>query len=458
MAQNNTSPKRIHYRQLGERIDAWMRTRLWAQVLLGLVLGLVVGLVLSPDAGLFNPELADIAGEWLALPGQIFLALIQMVLMPLVASSIILGLAAGASDPDKLKHVGGRLALFVGATTTIAAVLGAGLTMLLRPGALVDLPGVAPIPRLRPDSPATEAAAGDALIEAAAEAPGLIANLVPANPLASAVENEMLAIVIFAVFLGVAYVASPNKARLDPLIKVLEALLEVSMTVVKWAMYLTPYAVFGLTAQLLARLGAQSLIALGAYVGTVLLGLAILLALYFLLVAVFGRISPIRFQRAIGEAQLLAFSTSSSAAVIPLSIKTAVERLRAPSSIASFVIPLAATVNMAGTALYQGAAIVFIAQVAGVSLSPAEVGFMVFTLVAASIGAPGAPGVSIAILSGLVATFGIPPQGLVFVLGVDRFLDMARTSVNVTGDLAAARILSREAGREELSPDQARHS
>jgi Na+/H+-dicarboxylate symporter len=457
MAQNNAPPKRIHYRQLGERIEAWMRTRLWAQVLCGLVLGLFVGLALSPDAAFVEPELADILGEWLALPGQIFLALIQMVLMPLVASSIVLGLAAGARDPEKLKHVGGRLAIFVGATTTVAAVLGAGLTMLLRPGALVDLPPD-PVPRLKPAGPETVNAPGEALIEVATQAPHLIANLVPQNPLASAVENEMLAIVIFAIFLGVAYVASPNKTRLDPLIKVLEALLEVSMTVVKWAMYLTPYAVFGLTAQLLAQLGAQSLIALSAYVGTVLAGLALLLALYFALVTLLGRISPLRFQRAIGEAQLLAFSTSSSAAVIPLSIKTAVERLRVPSSIASFVIPLASTVNMAGTALYQGAAIVFVAQVAGVSLSPGEVAFMVFTLVAASIGAPGAPGVSIAILSGLVATFGIPPQGLVFVLGVDRFLDMARTSVNVTGDLAAARILSREAGATELSAEQARHS
>ncbi len=457
MATSNSIPKRIHYRQLAGRIDAWMQTRLWAQVLAGLALGLVVGLGLSPDAGLVDVIVADTLGEWLALPGQIFLALIKMVLMPLVACSIILGLAAGAADPDKLKSVGGRLAIFVAGTTTAAAALGAGLTLLLRPGSLVDIP-TAPIPRLRPEAPGAEPDSLEPFMEAAAEAPALIADLVPENPLASAVENEMLAVVIFAIFLGVAYVASPNKSRLDPLIKVLEAMLEVSMTVVKWAMYLTPYAVFGLTAQLLARLGAQSLVALGAYVGTVLAGLALLLGLYVVLAWAFGRISPLRFQRAVGEAQLLAFSTSSSAAVIPLSIETAVEKLRAPSSVASFVIPLAATVNMAGTALYQGAAIVFVAQIAGVTLSPAEVAFMVFTLVAASIGAPGAPGVSIAILSGLVATFGIPPQGLVFVLGVDRFLDMARTSVNVTGDLAAARILSREAGQEELSSEQARHA
>ena len=446
------SAKRIHYRTLGSRLDGWMRARLWAQVMAGLLAGVIVGLALSPDAGLVSRGLAGTLGEWLALPGQIFLAMIKMVLMPLVASSIVLGLAAGASDPAKLRRVGGGLAVYVAVTTFAGAAIGAGLALLLRPGALVNLSPF-PIPRLRPE-PALSADAADPLEVFAEAAPGFIADLVPANPLASAVENEMLAIVIFSIFLGVAYVASTNKTRLEPLIRVLEALLEVSMTVVKWAMFLTPYAVFGLTAQLLARLGLDSLAALGAYVGVVLLGLTLLLALYLLLAATFGRISPIRLQRAIAEPQLLAFSTSSSAAVMPLSIKTAVEKLRAPSSVASFVIPLAATVNMAGTALYQAVAVVFIAQVAGAPLSGGEIALIVITLVAASIGAPGAPGVSIAILSSLIVSFGIPPYGLIFVLGVDRFLDMARTAVNVTGDLVAVRILTRNG--PELSAEDAR--
>lgn len=454
---SETPVKRIRYRSLTGRVDAWLKDRLWAQVLAGLVLGTLTGLLLGPDVGLVSPQLARTLGEWLALPGQIFLALIKMVLMPLVASSIVLGLAAGASDPAKLRSVGGRFAVFVGATTVLAAVTGAGLALLLRPGALVNLTPV-PVPQLRPGTADAAAAAdaADPFGSLAVEVPGLLVGLVPQNPLAAAVQNEMLAIVIFSLFLGIAYVASPKKDKLAPLIGVLEALLEVSMTVVKWAMYLTPYAVFGLTAQLLARLGVQSLLALGAYVGTVLIGLALLLVLYFVIAAVFGRISPIRMQRAIGEAQLLAFSTSSSAAVMPLSIETAVEKLRVPSSVASFIIPLAATVNMAGTALYQAAAVVFVAQVAGVQLAVPEVAFIVVTLVAASIGAPGAPGVSIAILSSLILSFGIPEYGLVFVLGVDRFLDMARTAVNVTGDLTAARVLTRQG--PELSAGEARHS
>lgn len=447
--------KRIHYRSLVSRAESWLRSRLWAQVLAGLVAGVAVGMALGPDTGLIDPALADTIGRWLALPGQLFLSLIKMVLMPLVASSIILGLAAGASDPAKLRRVGGRFAIFVGATTVFAAVLGAGLALLLRPGALVNLSPV-PVPRLKPDAVATPASPVDRFGEIGAEVPDLLVSLVPENPLAAAVGNEMLAIVVFSIFVGIAYVASSSKDKLAPLMGMLEALLEVSMTVVKWAMYLTPYAVFGLTAQLLARLGVQSLAALGAYVATVLIGLAILLALYITLAAVFGKISPMRFQRAVGEVQLLAFSTSSSAAVMPLSIETAVEKLRVPSSVASFLIPLAATVNMAGTALYQACAVVFVAQVAGVPLAIPEIAFIVVTLVAASIGAPGAPGVSIAILSSLIVSFGIPEYGLVFVLGVDRFLDMARTAVNVTGDLTAARILTRDG--EEVGAEEARHS
>ncbi|MGY6661818.1 MAG: dicarboxylate/amino acid:cation symporter [Glycocaulis sp.] len=447
-----TMRRRAQYRRLAFRLESWMRTRLWAQVMAGLVLGVLAGLLLGPEAGLIPRDTAELIGGWLALPGSIFLSLIKMVLMPLVLSSIVLGLAASASDPAGLRASGTRLAGFVGVTTLAAALLGATLGLTIAPGTLID-------------SATAEAVAGDAplVVDAAEEAPAnndrlgeiiqtapdLIVGLVPDNPLASAVQNEMLAIVIFGLFLGAAYVSSTNKTRLDPLLGVFEGLLEVSMTVVRWAMYITPYAVFGLTAQLLARLGLGSLAALGAYVGTVLIGLAILLILYLALVALLGRMNPLKFQSAVGEAQLLAFSTSSSAAVMPLSIRIAVEKLGAPPSMASFVIPLAATVNMAGTALYQAVAVIFVAQVAGVTLAPGEIAIIVLTLVAASIGAPGAPGVSIAILSGLIASFGIPPAGLVFVLGVDRFLDMARTSVNVTGDLAATRILAVSTHRKE---------
>lgn len=433
-----TEPKRIRTRELRKHLESWIRGRLWAQVIAALILGAVVGAMIGPDTGLVSAEAADLAGRWLALPGGLFLNLIQMVLMPLVAASIVLGLAAGASDPDKLRRLGGKLALFIAGTTLFAAALGALLALWFKPGQSV-MAGQMPLPRLRPD-PTTLT---DPLTEVATNAPDMIARIVPSNPLAAAADSEMLAIVVFSVFVGLAFVVSKNQTRLAPLKQLFEAMLEVAMTVVKWAMHLTPLAVFGLTAQLVARMGLSAITTLAAYVGLVLAGLAILLALYLVLVMLLGRMGPLAFLKAIFPVQLLAFSTSSSAAVMPISMETARNRLDTPGDTASFIIPLAATMNMAGTALYQAIAVVFVAQVAGVVLTPPEVALIILSLVAASIGAPGAPGVSIAILSGMLVNFGISAEGLVFVIGVDRLLDMARTVVNVTGDLAACRILSR---------------
>ncbi|MEE2525339.1 dicarboxylate/amino acid:cation symporter [Hyphobacterium sp. HN65] len=441
-----TEARRIRTRELRKKLESWIRARLWAQVIAALLIGGVTGFLIGPDTGWITPETSELAGRLLALPGGIFLNLIQMVLMPLVAASIVLGLAAGASDPEKLRRLGGRLALYIGATTLFAASLGAVMALWLRPGASVIEPDW-PMPRLRPDPDSLT----DPVMQAATQAPDLIARVVPSNPLAAAADSEMLAVVVFAVFVGMAFVASGNRERLEPLKKLFEAMLEVAMTVVKWAMHLTPLAVFGLTAQLVARMGLSAITTLAAYVGLVLAGLAILLTLYLGLVAILGRMSPLAFLKAVFPVQLLAFSTSSSAAVMPLSLETARNRLGTPGDTASFIIPLAATMNMAGTALYQSIAVVFVAQVAGVSLAPPEVALIVMSLVAASIGAPGAPGVSVAILSGMLATFGIPAEGLVFVLGVDRLLDMSRTVVNVTGDLAACRILSRSEVNEETA-------
>lgn len=446
-------------RRLVRSLESWIRTRLWAQVVAALVLGAGVGFLLGPEAGLVSRPASALVAEWLALPGHVFLGLIKMVLIPLVATSIIIGLANGASDPAMLRQVGLRFALFVLVTTTIAAVLGAGLALGLEPGrtvvasASVEVASAAVPASAQATTQASDG--GDAVEEAqplrrvVEEAPRAIAKLIPSNPLDAAARSEMLSVVIFALFIGAAYVATGNKQRLRPMLELCEALLEVAMTVVKWAMYLTPLAVFGLTAQLLAQLGIASLGALGAYASTVLVGLALLMGLYVLLAAVLGRMAPWPFLRAVGEAQLLAFSTSSSAAVMPLSVRTATENLGVQPAIARFLIPLGATVNMAGTALYQAVAVVFVAQFGGVELAPGQIAIIVITLVTASIGAPGTPGVSIAILSGLVTSFGIPPQGLILVLGIDRLLDMSRTAVNVTGDLVAARLF----GRTPMQPD-----
>ena len=425
-------------RRLRNRANAWVRGRLWLQVVIGLAAGIVTGLLLGPELALVPRDTAEITTAWMALPGKLFLALIAMVLVPLVVASIIHGLSATA-DPLRLRDIGLRFAAYVVATTTAAAALGIALALTIKPGALIDLSGTAmaqtPLPVPAP------VAADNSITALTQRMPDLLAGLVPQNVTQSILEGDMLAIVIFAILVGIACVTA-SRRLIEPFLTLLGAVLEVSMTVVKWAMFLAPWAVFGLMAQLVARVGAGTVLGMGAYVLTVLAGLLLLYAGYLAIVGTLTGMSPQRFMRAIGSVQLLAFSTSSSAAVMPLSIESAVSRLGVPEQTANLVIPLGATVNMAGTALYQSIAVIFLAQMSGVDLSAGQLAVVVLTLVASSIGAPGAPGVGIVILSNIVGGFGIPTAGLVLILGVDRILDMARTVVNVTGDLAACVLLS----------------
>jgi Na+/H+-dicarboxylate symporter len=309
------------------------------------------------------------------------------------------------------------------------------------------------------DTTATAAESGTAgpPLSVAERAPQLIADIIPRSPETALVQQEMLGIVVFAILIGIAC-AVANPQRVEPFLKFLDALLEISMTVVKWAMFLAPWAVFGLIANLVAQVGLQTIYGMWAYIGTVIFGLLILYIVYLVIVAVLGGMNPFRFAGRIGGLQLLAFSTSSTAAVMPLSIDTAVNRLNVPESVANLVIPLCATINMAGTALYQAVAVIFLAQLSGVQLSVADYTMIVMTLVASSVGAPGTPGVGIVILSSIVGNFGIPAVGIPLILGVDRLLDMCRTTVNVTGDLAACVVLRRSGQTASLSPKAATES
>ncbi len=215
------------------------------------------------------------------------------------------------------------------------------------------------------------------------------------------------------------------------------------MTIVKWSMLLAPVAVFGLLAKFTARVGIDALIGMAVYVGTVLLGLLIILCIYLIIVFFASRQSPWRFLAGIRDVILVAFSTSSSAAVMPLSIKTAEEKLGVRPSISQFVIPLGATINMNGTALYQGVATVFLAQVFGLELGFGALLLIIVTVVAASIGTPATPGVGIVILALVLNSVGIPTSGIALIIGVDRILDMSRTAINVTGDLVACKVMDR---------------
>jgi Na+/H+-dicarboxylate symporter len=427
-------------KSLSGRLDSLVKDRLWLKVIIGLILGIVVGALLGPDLDLISPEKAAVIGDWLALPGKLFLGLIGMVVSILVLASIIIGLN-NSTGGSQLRSVGIKFTIFVVVTTTLAAGLGISLGLAIKPGSYVHI-------QLSENEPKNVKATSPGQESTRKSIPQMIADLIPQKPLASLATGEMLGIVVFAILIGIAC-TSANREKISSFLSFMEALMEVSMIVVKWAMLLAPLAVFGLMAQLISKVGLATILGLGVYILTVLVGLACLLVLYLVLVTVLGRANPFEFASKITSAQLLAFSTSSTAAVMPLSIKTAVEKLKVPENISGLIIPLAATVNMAGTALYQAVAIIFLAQLSGLQLSYGELSLIVVTLVASSIGAPGTPGVGLVILGNIAGDFGIPTEGLVLILGVDRILDMCRTAVNVTGDLAACVILGSEAPIQE---------
>lgn len=399
-----------------------------------MVLGVCVGVILGPTAGLASATAAKTVGAWLALPGKLFLGLIAIVLVPLVFSSIVGGLA-GTPSNEAMQKVGLRLGVFIITTTAAAAWIGVSLAQFFKPGEGLEKPIVVP------ESLPNDIEAFDFKM-----LPDLVVGVLPTNPAASVIEGDLLAVVILAVLAGVAATqVRPEKAA--PFLSLLDSLMSISMTVVKWAMLLTPLAVFGLMAQLMMQIGVESLLGLLTYVGTVLLGLILLFLVYVVLMQSLGGTSLRAFMKAAGQNLLLAFSTSSSSAVMPSTIQAA-RRLNVPEQVASLVVPVGATMNMAGTALYQSVAILFLAQMSGVDLGGAEILLLVGTLVASSIGAPGTPGVSIAILASVAAGFGIPAEGLVIILGVDRLLDMCRTVVNVTGDLTATTLLRNSLSQE----------
>lgn len=426
---DDTNPELSNLIQQSTKLRIWTHQRLWAQVLIAMVIGVGTGGLLGPAAGLVQPAAAGMIGDWLALPGQLFLGLIAIVLVPLVFSSIVGGLA-GVPSNQVMQKLGVRLGLFIVSTTFFVAWVGISLAHIFEPGRGLELS----IDKVPPQ-------AGDVQSFDLARLPDLVAGVLPTNPAASVIQGDLLAIVILAVLTGIA-VTQVRKEKAAPMLAFLESLMSISMTIVKWAMLLSPLAVFGLMAQLMIQIGPDSLFGLLNYVGTVLLGLALLFFIYLLILKLIGGLDLQSFIKIAGPNLLLAFSTSSSSAVMPSTIQTA-RKFQVPDEIANLVVPLGATMNMAGTALYQSVAILFLAQISGVDLSPAETFLLVGTLVASSIGAPGTPGVSIAILASVAAGFGIPASGLVIILGVDRLLDMSRTVVNVTGDITAAVVMKK---------------
>jgi Na+/H+-dicarboxylate symporter len=433
-------------RRLSHSLQHLVDTQLWARVLIGLVLGIGVGAALGPSAGLVDPSVAVPLASWLALPGALFLALVQMIVVPLVFSSVVRGLAAG-ENVEQLRQLGLAGAAFFVTTTALATALGLVLALVIQPGRFLDaslvraaMKSEVALPSEVPATPGLE------------QLPEVVIGILPTNPLASMVGGEMLQVILFAFVVGVALVnLAPRKSA--PLFDLLGSVQDVCMTVVSWAMRLAPFAVFGLVARLTSTVGLDVLGGMAVYMATVLAGLVLMMAAFVALAALAGGMRPARFLSSVREVVLLAFSTSSSAVVMPLSIQTAEEKLGVRPSIARFLVPLGATVNMNGTALYQGVATVFLAQVFDVPLSVFGLLLVVVTAVSASIGSPATPGAGIVILAMVLEGVGIPTAGLALILGVDRILDMSRTAINVTGDLTACVVLHRWTREERPVPE-----
>lgn len=414
-------------------LEHLIKGRLWLKVIIGLILGAGLGVLLNPSTGFISEKLSVELANWLDLPGQIFMRLVQMIMIPLIFASIISGIISNTSD--NLKTFGLKLLLYFVFTTAISITIGILVTLIMKPGRYIfELGGF-------PSSTAETSLTNEApsLIE---NIPTAISKLIPNNPLESILMGEMLGVVIFTIIIGVA-ITQLRKETARPIIRFTEAIQKICMIVVSWAMILVPYAVFGLMAALLSRTGIDIFLGLGYYMAVVITGLLLLMAFYLTLVLFVVKKNPFTFLRAIKEPQLLAFSTASSAAVMPISMKIADEKLGVSSNISDFVIPIGATVNMDGTALFQCVTTIFMAQAYGIDLSLISLILITFTVVAASIGTPAIPGGGVIILASVLQSAGIPIDGIIVIIGIDRILGMFRTAVNVTGDLTACMIFNK---------------
>ncbi|MFS0689576.1 dicarboxylate/amino acid:cation symporter [Sporosarcina sp. 179-K 8C2 HS] len=399
--------------------------KLARNIIIALIAGVVVGLILN----LFAPGIFGVTDKYLFKPlGSIFLNLMKMLVIPVVFVSIALG-TVGIGDPKKLGRIGGKTLVYFLATTAIAIVIALALALMLKPGAggKFDTSG--------------------ANYEAA-EAPPVtdtLLGIIPTNPVSAMAEGNMLQIIFFAALVGFG-LAMLGK-RVERVTELLEQSNELIMYLITFVMKFAPYGAFGLIASAVGSQGFDALQAMGMYMGVVLGALLIhSIVVYGGTVSLLGKRNPIWFFKNFFPAQVVAFSTASSAATLPISMKTAQERLKVPESISSFTQSLGATINMDGTAIMQGAAVVFIAQAYGIELSMGQLLTVVLTAVLASIGTAAVPGAGLIMLAMVLTSVGLPVEGIALVLGVDRLLDMVRTAVNITGDAACAVVVAQTEG------------
>lgn len=406
-----------------------MRLRLHTQILIGLVLGAIAGVLVGPRIAVIKPI------------GDAFIRLITMIVVPLVFASILVGVTS-LGDLAKLGRIGAKTILYYLLTTSIAITIGLVLANIVRPGSRLpsDIKD-----RLLADF------AGEAQVNISrvTEKPSVVDTLleiIPTNPAASIAEANMLQVIFFALVFGVALIYV-EKSKREPIVRFMEGVNEAMIRLVHLVMLIAPYGVFALIATIIGQYGIGILQTLVVYAAVVIGGLLVHAGLvYPTFVKIFAGMSPRWFFKGIAPAQLVAFSTSSSNATLPVTMEACEENLGVSEEVSAFVLPLGATINMDGTALYQGVATIFIAQVYGLELGLTEQLMVVLTATLASIGAAGVPGVGMITLALVLQTVGVPVEGIALILGVDRILDMLRTTVNITGDASCAVVVASTEG------------
>ena len=405
------------------------KPKIYTQILIGLLLGVLAGIIFGPKAAVIKPI------------GTAFIRLITLIVVPLVFASLVVG-TASLGDIRKLGRMGMKTIAYYLTTTALAITIGLVLANIVRPGSRLP-------EEVKTNLLQNYGGVAIEKIQQAEETPGVIdvlLDIIPTNPINSLSTANMLQIIFFALFLGVALTMIPTH-RARSVLSFFEGINDAMIQIVHIVMKLAPYGVFALIAAIVGQFGAGILLTLLRYCIVVIVGLILHTCLtYPAAVSLLAKMNPFSFFRGIRSAQLIAFSTSSSSATLPVTMECSMENLNVPNDVASFVLPLGATINMDGTALYQGVAAVFISEVYGMHLTLGSQLMIVLTATLASIGAAGVPGVGMITLALVLKTIGVPLEGIALILGVDRILDMCRTVTNITGDSSAAVIVAATEG------------
>ena len=428
---------------------------LHTKILIGLMLGVVAGVIVNSFFGGDHPRVAWVIDNFTQPVGQLFLRLLLMIVVLLVFSSLVVGVA-GIGDIRKLGRVGLKTFGYTLVISAISVLIGITLANTIRPGERID-PATSAALQERYATDATAEIEKNKAVAPSKPLMTVVETIVPKNPFYAVGGREdpnMLHVMFFALILGIAITLIPVTVT-APVLRVLEGVYEITAKIIEMIMKFAPYAVACLLFTTVARFGLDLLQALAWFVVTVLVGLSIhMFGVYSLSIYFLSRMSPIEFFRRIKTVILTAFSTSSSNATLPTALRVSEQNLGVPQEINSFVLTVGATANQNGTALYEGVTVLFLAQLAGVDLSLGQQLMVVYLAILGGIGTAGVPSGSIPFIVAVLVTVGINPALIAIIIGVDRILDMCRTTLNVTGDLTAATFVARSEGYELLRPHE----